>query len=51
MSNRTCVICGRPLDGHGNNAEPVKKGFCCNQCNSKHVIPARIREMRRKNDE
>jgi len=28
-------------DGH--NAEPVKKGRCCNHCNDTVVIPTRIK--------
>lgn len=28
----------------GNNAEPVKKGRCCNECNWSRVIPARLKE-------
>ena len=37
-----CVICGRAFCGYGNNAEPVKDGLCCDECNAYHVIPARI---------
>ena len=39
----TCVICGEPIDGFGNNPVPVvEKGQCCDACNIKFVIPARI---------
>ncbi len=38
-----CVICGRKFGGYGNNADPVAKGECCDDCNLKVVVPARIR--------
>ena len=39
----TCVICGEPIKGFGNNPAPiVEKGQCCDACNIKFVIPARI---------
>ena len=43
-----CSICGRPVpDGTwAHTAEPVRNGRCCSECNSKYVIPARIRRMR-----
>lgn len=37
-----CCICGRIVNGYGNNAVPVKEGICCDQCNTDVVIPARI---------
>lgn len=38
-----CCICGEEIDGHGNNPSPVKEeGRCCDACNAKFVIPARI---------
>lgn len=40
-----CVICHQPFEGYGNNAEPVAEGRCCDECNIKVVIPARIEEM------
>ena len=39
-----CVICGKPIKGHGNNAMPVKEGRCCDGCNYKLVLPSRFRE-------
>jgi hypothetical protein len=45
-SSQICVICRLTFEGQGQSAEPVKKGRCCNRCNDKHVIPARIRQMR-----
>ena len=38
-----CVICGTPLNGYGNNADPVADGRCCDDCNIAFVIPARMR--------
>lgn len=40
-----CVICGKEIHGYGNNAEPVKKGICCDECNYTKVIPARISNL------
>lgn len=40
-----CCICGELLDGYGNNPEPymdAEKGRCCDGCNLKFVIPARL---------
>ena len=37
-----CCICGEPIEGYGNNAEPYKAGYCCDACNYKFVIPARL---------
>ena len=39
---KKCCICGKKLDGFGNNAEPVKEGICCDSCNANFVIPGRI---------
>lgn len=44
---KACCICGKKIEINGNwiddnNAEPVKKGRCCNNCNFKYVIPARL---------
>lgn len=41
--NDLCCICGEPIEGYGNNPEPYKhEGRCCDACNLKFVIPARI---------
>lgn len=37
-----CCICNKEIYNFGNNAEPVKKGICCDECNWKVVIPARL---------
>ena len=39
----TCCICGEESEGYGNNPAPVKEdGKCCDACNRKFVIPARL---------
>jgi hypothetical protein len=39
----TCIICGEPIEGHGNNPAPVSEtGKCCDACNLKFVVPARL---------
>lgn len=40
---RICCICGKPIEGWGNNPNPIKKsGECCDQCNQDYVLQARI---------
>ena len=44
----TCCICGDEFVGYGNNPEPVKSfddGVCCDACNIKFVIPARLAKL------
>mgnify|MGYP001232794598 FL=1 len=41
MKDSTCCICKKRFVGYGHNAEPIKKGQCCNACNVK-VIEKRI---------
>ena len=43
-----CVICKGVLADIGHNPYPLNKGEgrCCDVCNIKYVIPARIYEMR-----
>lgn len=36
-----CCLCNNDIKGHGNNAEPLKKGKCCDECNFL-VILARL---------
>ena len=36
-----CSICGTRYQGYGNNAQPINKGRCCDDCNSL-VIARRI---------
>lgn len=40
---KQCCLCKKKYEGYGNNAEPLKKGFCCNECNGWKVISARLR--------
>ena len=42
MVAKKCCICGRLLHNNGNNARPYKDGICCDNCNMKIVVPARI---------
>ena len=39
---KKCCICGKEFIDFSNSAEPIKKGVCCNDCNTKFVIPGRI---------
>lgn len=44
-----CVLCGKHIDGHGNNPAPLAdEGKCCDECNSTKVIPARMKALRGK---
>ena len=46
-----CCICGEPIEGYGNNPRPYKhEGRCCDACNSKFVIPARLAELNNKEE-
>jgi len=42
-----CCICKKEIkkkgsQSRGSNAEPLKKGKCCDNCNTTKVIPARL---------
>ena len=40
---KTCCLCGKELEGYGNDPAPLKdSGECCDQCNAEKVIPARL---------
>ena len=41
-----CVLCKKEFEGYGNNAEPIKKGKCCDACNE-IVIMARIVNLKK----
>lgn len=43
---RKCCICGEAVRGMGHNAEPVKKGVCCDYCDSAVVFPRRLQQVR-----
>jgi hypothetical protein len=40
IRRRVFEITGR--ESHGNNAQPVNGGRCCDRCNAERVLPARI---------
>jgi hypothetical protein len=45
MKKQICGICGNEYNGYGNNPHPVETTHCCDECNVKAVIPARIKEL------
>lgn len=50
--DEVCCICGEPLNGYGNNPAPYKKsGLCCDACNMKFVIPARLAQIKNSDEE
>lgn len=49
--SKICCICKKPFDGYGNNAEPVCSGTCCDECNMKEVIPARMKILDKSSSE
>ena len=52
MANKkNCVICRKEIIGYGNNAAPLKKGYCCDDCNLKFIIPIRLKAAQIKNHE
>ena len=46
--NMKCVVCEKKIKAYGHNPDPLNngKGRCCDTCNIKYVIPARIYQMR-----
>ena len=47
-----CIICKyNDIGEYGNNADPVKEGRCCDWCNARYVIPARLRVLTDKDNE
>jgi len=40
-----CCICGGKYVNYGKNSAPIKSGRCCADCETKFVIPAKIREI------
>lgn len=41
-----CCICGRVINGYGNNPDPFKRrGRCCDKCNSAYVLPIRMVQL------
>lgn len=39
------MLCKKPHEGFGNNAEPLADGECCDECND-DVVMARIEQLR-----
>lgn len=37
-----CSICSKEFNSHGNNASPLKREKCCDECNAQIVMPLRI---------
>ena len=42
-----CCLCGKYIEGYGNNAMPLVDGRCCDECNLL-VIKERIKQMENK---
>ena len=42
-----CEICNKDFEGYGNNSEPIKSGYCCDECNMSVVIPSRMSQLAR----
>jgi len=48
-TKNTCCICGKQIEGYGNNAYPYGcegNDRCCDSCNIEKVIPERLRLSR-----
>jgi hypothetical protein len=43
MKSKICAICAKRLTEFGHDARPLANGRCCNECNHKITIPARLR--------
>jgi hypothetical protein len=45
LDARLCCFCGQPFGEFGNNPEPLNpySERCCDDCNARVVIPARLR--------
>ena len=51
MKKFKCCICGKYINGYGNNPYPINKdenARCCDDCNINKVIPVRIINIERK---
>lgn len=42
---KTCSLCAKTFEGYGNNPEPFTGETCCDECNSKYVIPLRASDF------
>ena len=48
-----CCLCKKKIKAkgtwnQGNNAEPLQKGRCCDECNITKVIPSRLNNFQRR---
>ena len=43
-NERVCSICGLDYEGEANEAYPINSGYCCDDCNMKVVVPARLKQ-------
>lgn len=49
MKKKKCAFCGKEIIGYGNNPSPfANKGEVCDECNSRYVIPARLENIKTK---
>ena len=44
-TEKKCSICGTTFVGWGNNPQPFDGDHCCDDCNGRFVIPARLINM------
>lgn len=56
MVKLKCSICTRDIEPkmgweHGNNAQPINDGRCCDFCNDTVVVPKRIKLMLEKHND
>lgn len=42
MEVQKCSICQETFEGYGNNPFPFPEGRCCDDCDNRFVIPARM---------
>lgn len=47
MSSHKCCFCGKDFGKYGNNAKPIKKGLCCDDCSIK-VNTERLKRLKEK---
>lgn len=51
MKKKICCICGKEIEGYGNNPFPIRnEGECCDECNYKYVLTARLNIINKKGD-
>ena len=49
MKRIKCCLCGKTINGFGNNPYPLaNEGQCCDDCNWNLVIPARVLDIYKK---